>query len=168
MSPSRRTPATGRSGGRAAGTPGRTPGGTQGRTPGRPPASGNQRWVVLAAAAVGLVVLTLALGALLPGDTESGAGDGEQAVVHAEAACELTTQAEEAAQSGDPDSPFDAAVLLLDRAIIESARAAAADADLAPLDAALQAVHTAGHSGDPARWQTALDEALARCAATTD
>ena len=91
---------------------------------------------------------------------------------HAEAACVLTAQAGEAATSGearraDARARYAAAVLLLDRAIIESARAVESDPGLTDLDLALQAVHTAGHSGDPDGWESALGEALTECRSST-
>jgi hypothetical protein len=54
-------------------------------------------------------------------------------------------------------------VLLLDQAIIESARASNADTGFEDLDQALQAVHTAAHTGDPARYDAAMDRAQAAC-----
>lgn len=112
-------------------------------------------------AAVGVVLALLAL------DPAPASVDA-QARVHGEAACDLTSKAGEAAEAVQIDSRsrYAAAVLLLDRAIIESARAAESDDALADLDAALRAVHTAGHQGDPHRWEAALDTAIAECGAT--
>lgn len=58
---------------------------------------------------------------------------------------------------------YAAAVLLLDQAMIESARAVESDPALAELDQAVQAVHGAGHSGDPTQWDSALVTALTAC-----
>jgi hypothetical protein len=131
--------------------------------------AGSKRpWVVLAALVAGLAVLTVALAAAQPGEKEKAEGAPDSAGLrHAEAACDLTTKAGEAAEAQQIDSRarYAAAVLLLDRAIIESERAAASDTGLADLDEALQAVHTAGHEGDPDGWQTALDTALTECRA---
>ena len=143
----------------------------RGAAPASPGSSSDRRWAVAAAIAVGAAVLVLALLAMRPDDAEpdgsSGAGSAAnpQALAQAESACDLTTKAGEAAEAVQVDrrSRYAAAVLLLDRAIIDSARAAESDARLAELDAALQAVHTAGHEGDPAGWQAALDAALAEC-----
>lgn len=59
-----------------------------------------------------------------------------------------------------------AAVLLLDQAMIESARAVESDPTLAELDQAVHEVHVAGHSGDPGRWESALGAALTACRAS--
>ena len=80
---------------------------------------------------------------------------------HAEAVCDLTSNADEAAQV-DTGARYAAAVLLLDNAIIESERAAEAD-EFAELDEAVQALHVAAHRGGPAQWRDALDIALAAC-----
>jgi hypothetical protein len=85
--------------------------------------------------------------------------------MHAEAACDFTSKAEEAAEATvvDEQTRYAAAVLLLDRAIIESARAAESDTGLVKLDSALQAAHAAGHEGDHDAWQQALHAANAEC-----
>jgi hypothetical protein len=85
---------------------------------------------------------------------------------HAVVACDLTSKAEEAASEAT-DARLAAAVLLLDQAIIASARAAETDAGFADLDDAVQAVHTAGHRGDPEEWRAALDAALSACRSST-
>lgn len=111
---------------------------------------------------VGLVslaaVLVIAFAALGGGEEEPD----DAARGHAEVACDLTTKAEEASR-GDSDARFAAAVLLLDNALIESARAAEADASYADLDQAVQDVHAAGHTGDADQWRTTLDTALTAC-----
>jgi hypothetical protein len=86
-------------------------------------------------------------------------------LVHAEVACDLTSKAGQATGASRVGERvrYAAAVLLLDQAIIESARAARADERLAPLDAALQAAHTAGHEGDHDSWRRALRSADAEC-----
>ena len=107
-------------------------------------------------AAVALVALALLT--LRPADGER---DGE-ARDHAEAACALTSKAEEAAQV-ETDARFAAAMLLLDEAIIESARAAETAVEFAHLDQAVQEVHAAAHRGSSGPWREALDAALAAC-----
>lgn len=120
--------------------------------------------VVALAAAVGLGVLALfLLRPAEPAEQEQGSAGLE----HAEVACDYTSKAEEAA-GVETDARLAAAVLLLDQAIIASERAAETDAAFADLDDAVQAVHTAGHQGDPEKWQAALDTALATCRSSTD
>lgn len=102
-------------------------------------------------------LVALALFTLRSPDEER---DG-QARGHAEAACDLTSKADEAAQV-DTGARYAAAMLLLDNAIIESERAAEAD-EFADLDLAIQALHTAAHRGKPAQWRDALDIAEAAC-----
>ena len=120
-------------------------------------ATGTRRWAAVAGVVVlGVGVVALAL--LWPaGQPQEGAGRD-----HAEVACDLTARAEEATAVAS-DARLAAAVLLLDQAIIASARAADNDAALTGLDDAVQAVHTAGHSGDPGAWRASLDTALAEC-----
>jgi hypothetical protein len=103
----------------------------------------------------------LAFVALRPADAklDDGARD------HAEVACNLTSKAEEAARV-DTGGRYAAAVLLLDQAMIESARAVESDPALAELDQAVQEVHVAGHSGDPGQWDSALGAALTACRAS--
>lgn len=165
---------------RRSGDPRKRAGATTRATPSPPsPAvrgGSHRRWAVLAALAVGGVLVVLALLAVRPDEPPPGppAGEGQavdqqaadpQAVDHAEAACDLTTKAGEAADAVEVDkrSRYAAAVLLLDRAIIESGRAVQLDGRLTELDSALQAVHVAGHEGDPDGWQAALDSALSEC-----
>lgn len=134
---------------------------------------GDRRWAVVAALAVGAAVVLLALLAMrgdepAPGGVAGGSPDvtaDPDARTQAESACELTTRAGEAADAVEVDarSRYAAAVLLLDRAILDSARAAESDPGLVELDAALQEVHTAGHAGDHDRWEAALDAALTEC-----
>ena len=109
-------------------------------------------------AAVGLSVLALVV--LRP--DEPRREQANAAPDHAAVACDMTAKAEEAA-GVETDARMAAAVLLLDRAIIASARAVDTDAAFADLDEAVQAVHTAGHRGDPRQWRAALDTALAAC-----
>lgn len=66
----------------------------------------------------------------------------------------------------DTGGRYAAAVLLLDQAMIESARAVESDPALAELDQAVQEVHVAGHSGDPDQWDSALGAALTACRAS--
>ena len=107
-------------------------------------------------ASAGLVALTLF--AVRP----PGGEPDKEAAGHAEIACDLTSKADEAAQV-DTGARYAAAVLLLDNAIIESARAAEAASQYAALDRAVQALHTAAHRGRPGQWRDALDTALAAC-----
>lgn len=117
--------------------------------------------LVVLVAAIGLALLAFVL--LRPAEQErENAG-----LEHAEVACDFTAKAEEAA-GVQTDARFAAAVLLLDHAIIASARAADTDTAFADLDDAVQAVHTAGHRGDPEQWQAALDTALAACRTSTE
>lgn len=117
--------------------------------------------LVALVAAIGLALLAFVL--LRPAEqVQENAG-----LEHAEVACHFTSKAEEAA-SVQTDARFAAAVLLLDQAIIASARAADADTAFADLDVAVRAVHTAGHGGDPGPWQAALDAALAACRTSTE
>ena len=107
-----------------------------------------------------VVLLAFVVFALRDGD-----GDGEpnaRARAHAEAACDLTTKANEAARV-ETDARYAATVLVLDQAIVESARAAKADLRYADLDQALQAVHTAAHTGDRERYEVAMGSAQAAC-----
>lgn len=109
---------------------------------------------LVAAAALAAVAFV----ALRPADGEVD----EVAREHAEVACDLTSKAEEAARM-ETSARYAAAVLLLDKAIIESERAAESDTGFAELNEAVQEVHAAGHEGDPRRWQAALDTVLTAC-----
>jgi len=117
--------------------------------------------VVAVVAAVGLAVLAFVL--LRPAEQEQESAGLD----HAAVACDFTSKAEEAA-GVETDARLAAAVLLLDQAIIASARAADTDAVFTDLDDAVQAVHTAGHQGDPRRWRDSLDTALAACVTSVD
>lgn len=116
---------------------------------------------VALAVAVGLAVLAVVL--LRPAGEEPENAARE----HADVACDLTAKAEEAA-GVETDARLAAAVLLLDQAIVASARATDTDVAFAELDDAVQAVHTAGHQGDPRQWRDALDTALAACGTSVD
>lgn len=120
-------------------------------------ATGTRRWLAVAVVVVlGVGVVALAL--LWPaGQPSDDAGRD-----HAEVACDLASRAEEATTVAS-GARLAAAVLLLDQAIIASARAADVDAAFTVLDDAVQAVHTAGHSGDAGAWHASLDTALAEC-----
>ena len=127
--------------------------------------SGRSARVVAVVLGVGGAALALALAVTGPEDDRPADTQGRH---HADAACVLAAQAGEAAAAGearrvDARARFAAAVLLLDRAIIESARAAEIDPGHTGLDAALQSVHTAGHAGDSDGWESTLDEALTAC-----
>lgn len=128
----------------------------------RPPRTGPGRRAVAVALVAVAVLLALAYVALRPAADEP---DGA-ARDHAEAACDLTSKAREAGQV-ETRARYAAAMLLLDRAIIESARAAESDPALAELDASVQSLHTAAHRGDPGQWKAALGTALAACRTAT-
>lgn len=132
-----------------------------------------RRWVVAAALAVAVALVSLAAASARPDQprTTTAAAQADdtsmdaQTLVHAEVACDLTGKARQATGASQVRERvrYAAAVLLLDQAIIESARAARADTRLAALDAALQAAHAAGHEGDHDRWRRALRAADAEC-----
>lgn len=108
--------------------------------------------------AVAVLLVALAAWSL----REGGHEPDEQALAHATSACDLMSKAHEAARV-ESDARYAATVLVLDRAIVESARAAAADVVFADLDRALQAVHTAAHTGDPEKYDAAMDTAQDAC-----
>lgn len=132
-----------------------------------------RRWVVAAALAVAVALVSLAAASARPDQprTTTAAAQADdtsmdaQTLVHAEVACDLTGKARQATGASQVRERvrYAAAVLLLDQAIIESARAARADTRLAALDAALKAAHAAGHEGDHDRWRRALRAADAEC-----
>jgi hypothetical protein len=134
-----------------------------------------RRWVVAAALAVAVALVSLAAASARPDQprTTTAAAQADdtsmdaQTLVHAEVACDLTGKARQATGASQVRERvrYAAAVLLLDQAITESARAARADTRLAALDAALQAAHAAGHEGDHDRWRRALRSADAECRA---
>lgn len=135
-----------------------------------------RRWAVAAALAVAVAVALVSLAAASARSDQRTTTAGAQAsdtsvdaqtLVHAEVACDLTGKARQATGATEVRERvrYAAAVLLLDQAIIESARAARADTRLAALDAALQAAHAAGHEGDHDRWRRALRAADAECRA---
>ena len=105
-----------------------------------------------------VVFLALAVLALRDGDREPDA----LARAHAESACDVASDANEAARV-KTDARYAATVLVLDQAIVESERAARADPQFADLNQALQAVHTAAHTGDPETYDMAMDRAQAAC-----
>jgi hypothetical protein len=112
---------------------------------------------------IAAVIASAGLSALTLFTLRSPGGEpDEEGLGHAEAACDLTSKADEAAQV-DTGARYAAAVLLLDNAIIESGRAAEAATEFAALDQAVQELHTAAHRGRPAQWLDALDLALAAC-----
>lgn len=127
-----------------------------------PTPTGIPRQLAVAIVAI-LALAVLALVLLWPEDEEPESAGREHAVV----ACDLTVKADEAAE-GNSRARYAASVLLLDQAIISSARAAGNDVAFADLDEAVQAVHTAGHQGDPEAWEDALATALAACGDTID
>lgn len=113
-----------------------------------------------------LVVVPLTALALVAFTWWSGrGGDPEpdaRARAHAESACDLVSKAHEAAEV-ESDARYAATVLVLDRAIIESERAARADVVFGDLDRVVQGVHTAAHTGDPAKYTAAMDAAQDAC-----
>jgi len=123
-----------------------------------PPDTATRKRVVVAALIVGVGLVAAAMFALRP----AGEQIDEQARVHAAAACDLITKADEAAQVDTP-ARYAAAALLLDEAIIESGQAAEAATEYADLDQAAQALHTAAHAGSRDPWRDALDTALSAC-----
>lgn len=122
------------------------------------PGSGRRKRAVVAAALAGAGFVAAALLALRPAGDEID----QESRDHAQAACQLTEQAHEAA-SVNTDARYAAAVLLLDEAIVESAQAAEGATAYAELERAVQALHTAAHSGIERQWRDALDAALAVC-----
>lgn len=136
------------------------------------PLVARRRLVAVAlAAAVALVSLAAVSaqrdrsGAAGTGSQEDDTSVDARALMHAEVACDLTSKAGRAAEASDVGARarYAAAVLLLDQALVESARAAGSDTRLAALDTALRAVHTAGHEADHDTWQLALRSADAEC-----
>lgn len=126
------------------------------------PDTASRKRVVVVALVAGAVLLALAFVALRP----AGGDTGEVARDHADVACDLTSKADEAAQA-NTRARYAAAVLLLDTALIESGRASRSDARFNELDEAVEALHMAGHRGDPDRWRTELDRALSACRTST-
>lgn len=123
-------------------------------------ASGARGRLLVSAAFAGVAVVTVAaLIALRPGGDEA---EGSPGRVHADAACDLTGKAEVAAGSDD-EARTAAALFLLDKAIIESERAAEADSDYDELDRVVQEVHTATHTGPRAAYTMAMEIALGVC-----
>lgn len=112
-------------------------------------------------AAIGVV---LALGAGAAGLVATRGSEEPEGVGRARAlvACDFTDKAAAAADR-PTRARLAAAVLLLDQAVVASERAARTDAGYRSLDDAVQAVHAAGHSGDPTAWSDALDRAIATC-----
>jgi hypothetical protein len=103
----------------------------------------------------------------LRGSAETGADEQTQpGLDHAEAACSLMSKADDAADLGsgvDRDARYAATVLLLDQAMVESARAARANPDFGNLDTSMQAVHTAAHGGVKPEYEAAVQAAEAAC-----
>jgi hypothetical protein len=107
-----------------------------------------------------VAVIGVAIAILL--SVRGGDEPDAEAVARAESACDLMSGAEEAGQV-DTDARYAAAMLLLDKAIIESARAAKVDVEFVALDEMVQDAHTAAHQRDADRYQAAMDSALASC-----
>lgn len=78
------------------------------------------------------------------------------------AACDLAAKAGEAAQV-DTGARYAASLLLLDKAIVESRRAAESASEFSELDQVVQTVHTAAHRGVAAPYEDALETASATC-----
>lgn len=128
----------------------------------RPDTAARKLRVVFAVIVAGALV-AIALVALRPADGETD----EEARTHAVAACDLVSKADTAVQVDTP-ARYAAAALLLDKAIVESARAAEASTEFAALDQAVQAVHTAAHRGSGQPWRDALEQALTICHEAND
>ncbi len=111
-------------------------------------------------AAVGVGVAVVAVTVL--GLRDGGEDVDERARALADSACDLADGAHEAG-AVDTDSRIAASMLLLDKAIVDSARAAEVDAFFTEIDRTLQAVHSAAHRGDPQQYDTAMSSALAAC-----
>lgn len=91
----------------------------------------------------------------------------DKALGHARTACDLTVRADEAARV-DSSARYAAAALLLDEAMIRSARAAEQADEFVDLDEAVRAVHAAAHRGKGEPLHDALDTALAACRGSVD
>lgn len=127
----------------------------------RPDTAARKLRVVFAVVAGALVAIALV--ALRP----AGGETDEEARTHAVAACDLVSKADTAVQVDTP-ARYAAAALLLDKAIVESARASEASTEFAALDQAVQAVHTAAHRGSGQPWRDALEQALTICHEAND
>ena len=103
----------------------------------------------------------------LRGSAETGAGPtaDQRAQDHAASACDLMAKAHEAA-AVDSDARYAATVLLLDQAILESARAARTSQEFSDLDGSMQALHTAAHTGDRSEYAPAVEAAESACRST--
>lgn len=144
------------------------------------PAPGRARWAALAALTVAVVWVSLAALGLRGDDAPEPTGDESQtsgtssvdarALMHARVACDFAGKAEQAATAPEVEerARYAVAVLLLDQAIIESARAAEFDIELDALDSALQTAHTAGHRSNDDEWQSALRSARVECRRVAD
>jgi hypothetical protein len=113
--------------------------------------------------AAGAVVLVAVVLGLRGGGPEVDA----RARALADSACELTSGAEEAGRV-DTEARLAAAMLLLDKAIIDSARAAETDPAFAELDRVVQGVHAAAHRANPEQYHTAMDAALTECSSSLE
>ena len=122
---------------------------------------------MVAATLAGAAVVAVVGVVGLRGDADTGAGPtaDEPGRDHATSACDLMTKAHEAAEV-DSDVRYAATVLLLDQAIVESARAARTNPDFGDLDGSMQALHTAAHTGENSQYASAVDEAEAACRST--
>jgi hypothetical protein len=119
--------------------------------------------LLLVAVAAGAVVLVALFLGLRGGGQEVDA----RARALADSACELTSGAEEAGRV-DTEARLAAAMLLLDKAIVDSTRAAGTDPAFDELDRAVQEVHAAAHDGDPEQYDTAMDAALTECSTSLE
>ena len=138
------------------------------------PSSHRRRGALVGAVAVAAALVALAAVGAAPerpvataGSTvsESASPAVSPGGMHAEVACDFAGKAEEASSAPElaERARYAVAVLLLDQAIIESARAAELDPALGILDTALRAAHAAGHQSDHGEWQRALGTARAEC-----
>ena len=119
-----------------------------------PPATSARLAAAVGALVVAAVIVVFVAIESRPDDP----GPSTVAKDHAEAACELTSKAQEAA-GADIEARAGVAALILDRAMLESARAAELAPEFADLDEAVQAAHAGG--GGP--LQDSFDAALATC-----
>ena len=133
-----------------------------------------RRWALVGAVALAAVLVALAVAAARPDHAGTPAGAASSSApdpadsparLHVEVACDFAGKAEEASAAPELQerARYAVAVLLLDQAIIESARAADLDPGLDALDAALQAAHAAGHESDDGGWDRAVRAARAEC-----
>ncbi len=125
--------------------------------------TGSARSRVVAASLAGATVVAVVGVVGLRGGAETDAGPAEEpGRDHATSACDLMAKAHEAAEV-ESDARYAAAVLLLDQAIVESARAARTNPGFGDLDGSMQALHSAAHTGERSQYDLAVADAQAAC-----